>query len=171
MVEDGVASLRSVCATFRPESAGIPKAPSEATAHPEAAPPILVLVMDHHGARIYRMDPASGDDSRHEIHPYDSHRLLHHRAHREKSDENSKHETEQMAFYDRVADAVAAGGRIMVLVHGDEKGDDVRSLTDYLRKHHRETYQRVVGTLTTDLSNITQPQVLALAEQLLAPAM
>jgi len=54
--------------------------------------------------------------------------------------------------------------------HGTGKSNAARHLTEYLRTHYRETYQRVAGELTADLSSITQPQLLALAGHALAPA-
>ena len=147
-----------------------PEAPSEAVAHPDLAPPTLIVVVNHYGAKIYRVHSTSGDATAKEIHPYDPHRLLHHLMRKKKSDEKGKHETEQMAFYERVAGALAAGGKLIVLAHGEAKSNEAQGLTEYLREHHGETYQRVVSQATTDLSSITQPKLLALAEQALAVA-
>ncbi len=47
--------------------------------------------------------------------------------------------------------------------HGEGKSNAAHHLTDYLRTHHPQTYSRVVGNLTADLSAITTPQLLELA--------
>jgi hypothetical protein len=52
-----------------------------------------------------------------------------------------------------------------VVGHGKGKSNAARYLVEYLRMHHRETYQRVVREIETDLSAITTPQLLELAEQ------
>jgi uncharacterized protein YqfB (UPF0267 family) len=107
---------------------------------------------------------------RQEIRPYDPHHFLHHLAHKGRAEENGQRAPEDTTFYQRIAEAVAAGGKIIVVGHGHGKSNAAVRLTEYLRTHHRETYQRVVSELTADLSSITQPQLLALAEQALAPA-
>ena len=155
---------------FLQDAGWSPEAPSEAASHPDPASPSLMVVVDHHGAKIYRIDLASGDASRQEIRPYDPHRFLHHLTHKGQSEEKGQRAPEDITFYQRIADAVAAGGKIIVVGHGTGKSNAAQHLTEYLRTHHRETYERVVSELTADLSSITQPQLLVLAEQALAPA-
>jgi hypothetical protein len=147
-----------------------PEAPSQASARPEPAPPALMVVVDHHGARIYRIDMASGDSSKRELTPYDPHHFLHHLTHKEQSREQGQRAPEDAAFYQRIGDALAAGGRIVVVGHGTGKSNAARHLTEYLRTHHSETYQRIVREIGADLSAITTPQLLALAEQALGRA-
>jgi hypothetical protein len=142
-----------------------PEVPSQAPAHPEPAAPTLMVVVDHHGARIYRIDTAVGDASKREITPYDPHHFLHHLTHKEQSREQGQRAPEDTSFYKRIGDAVAAGGRILVVGHGTGKSNAAQHLTEYLRTHHRETYQRIVREIGVDLSVITIPQLLALAEE------
>ena len=72
---------------------------------------------------------------------------------------------EETAFYGRISDAVAAGGRIIVVSHGTTQDPVARHLAEYLRSHHAQTYQRVVSELTADLTDVTLPQLLAQAER------
>jgi hypothetical protein len=144
-----------------------PEMPSQAPAHPEPAAPTLMVVMDHHGARIYRIDTAPGDPSKREITPYDPHHFLHHLAHKEQSREQGQRAPADPSFYKRIADAIAAGGRIVVVGHATGKSKAAQQLTEYLRGHHHETYQRVVREIGADLSATTTPQLLALAEEAL----
>lgn len=147
-----------------------PEAPSQAAARPEPAPPSLMVVVDHHGAKIYRVDTASGDASKREIKPYDPHHFLHQLTHKEQSREQGQRAPEDATFYKRIGDALAAGGRIVVVGHGTGKSNAAQHLTEYLRTHHRETYQRIVREIGADLSAITTPQLLELAEQALGRA-
>jgi hypothetical protein len=147
-----------------------PEAPSQAAARPEPPAPTLMVVVDHHGAKIYRIDPASGDASKREITPYDPHHFLHHLTHKEQLREQGQRAPEDPSFYERIGDALAAGGRIVVVGHGTGKSNAAQHLTEYLRTHHRETYQRIVREITADLSATTAPQLLALAEQALGRA-
>ncbi|MGO9803297.1 MAG: hypothetical protein ACLPTM_17470 [Steroidobacteraceae bacterium] len=147
-----------------------PDVPSQAAAHPEPAPPALVVVVDHHGARIYRIETAAGDASQREIRPYDPHHFLHHLTHKEESRQQGQRAPEDSDFYRRIGAALAAGGRIVVVGHATGKSNAAQHLTEYLRTHHRETYQRIVREIGADLSAITTPQLQALAEQALGPA-
>jgi hypothetical protein len=147
-----------------------PEAPSRAAALPDPAAPSLMVVVDHHGARIYRIDTSSGGASKQEIRPYDPHHFLHHLTHKGQSEEQGQRAPEDASFYKRIGDALAAGGRIVVVGHGTGKSNAAQHLTEYLRTHHRETHQRIVREIGADLSATTTPQLLALAEQALSGA-
>jgi hypothetical protein len=74
--------------------------------------------------------------------------------------------SEEPGFYRQIGDALAAAtGRILLVGHGKGKSNAARHLEEYLRAHHHEIYQRVVRKVETDLSSITTPQLLELAEQ------
>jgi hypothetical protein len=126
-----------------------------------------MVVVDHHGARIYRIDVASADASKHEIKPYDPHHFLHHLTHKGESRVQGQRAPEDTDFYKSIAEALAAGGRIVVVGHGTGKSNAAEHLTEYLRTHHPETYQRVVREIDADLSAATTAQLLELAEQAL----
>jgi hypothetical protein len=147
-----------------------PDGPSEAAAHPDPAPLTLMVVVDHHGAKIYRVAPASGDATKREITPYDPHHFLHHLAHKEQSRQEGQRAPEDPSFYKRIGEALATGGRIVVVGHGTGKSNAAQHLTEYLRTHHRETYQRIVRETEADLSAVTTQQLLALAEKALGEA-
>lgn len=147
-----------------------PEGPSQAAASPEPAAPTLMVVVDHHGAKIYRIDTASGDVSKREISPYDPHHFLHHLTHKEQSREQGQWAPEDAGFYQGIAAALGTGGGIVVVGHGTGKSNAAQRLTEYLRDHHRETHQRIVREVTADLSATTTPQLLALAEQALGRA-
>ena len=155
---------------FLQQAGWSPEAASQAEHHPHPAPPTLMVVVDHHGAKIYRLDPDVNDAEKQVIRPYDPHSLLHDLAHKVQAAEQDHHVPEETAFYGRISDAVAAGGRIIVVSHGTTQDPVARHLAEYLRTHHAQTYQRVVSELTANVSGMTLPQLQALAEQALAPA-
>jgi hypothetical protein len=140
-----------------------PHAPSEAPAHPVSPSPTLLVVVDHHGAKIYHIDVAGDDVARHNISPYDPHHFLHHLAHKDQSRERGQRAPEETSFYEQIAQAVAAGGKIVVIGHGEGKSNAAHHLAEYLAAHHPETYQRIVREVVADLSSVTTPQLLALA--------
>jgi len=59
------------------------------------------------------------------------------------------------AYYEKIAQAAALGGEIIVVGHGTGKSNAAHHLTEYLRSHHSETYQRIVREIVADLSSIT----------------
>jgi hypothetical protein len=145
-----------------------PEEPSQPAPHRDLAEqPILMVVMDHHGAKIYRVEPGSGDASPREITPYDPHHFLHHLTHKDQLREEGQRASEDPGFYERIGAVLAAASRILVVGHGKGKSNAARHLVEYLRTHHRETYQRVVREIEADLSAVTTPQLLELAEQAL----
>jgi hypothetical protein len=137
--------------------------PSEAAAHPDPAAPNLLIVVEHDGAKIYLVDVSSEDASEHVIRPYDPHHLLHHPAH--KGHERGHRVPEEPAYFERIAGATALGGRIVVVGHGVGESNAAHHLSEYLRSHHRETYQRIVGEVDADLSSATTPELLVLARK------
>jgi hypothetical protein len=124
-----------------------------------------MVVVDHHGAKIYLIRRASGDASSHEITPYDPHHFLHHLTHKDQVRAEGQRAPEDPSFYSRIGDTLAVASRIIVVGHGKGKSNAARHLVEYLRTHHRETYQRIAREIEADLSAITTPQLLELAEQ------
>jgi hypothetical protein len=126
--------------------------------------PSLLVVVDHHEARIYQIDLTSDDTSMHEIKPYDPHHFLHHLTHKGQSRERGQRAPEDEHFYQQIAQALTAGsGSIVVVGHGTGKSNAAHHLTDYLRSHDQATYQRVDREVVADFSSMTTPQLLDLA--------
>ena len=148
-------------AGWSPDSEPQPSAP------PLSAAPALMIVLDHHGAKIYHVDVTHDDASQHEIRPYDPHHFLHHLTHKDQSHERGQRVPEEPQFYEQIAQAVAAGGRIVVVGHGEGKSNASDHLIEYLRIKHNETYRRVVPEVVVDLSSTTPPQLLDIARRAL----
>ena len=129
--------------------------------------PTLVVVVDQKGARIYRIDVAIGRSTGSQISPYSPHHFSRHLAHTDQSTEERQRAAEDPVFYKRISQALASAGRIVVVGHGTGNSNAGKQLTPYLQTHHPETHQCVVSELDADLSAITTPQLLELAEQAL----
>ncbi len=147
-----------------------PETTFQADHHPDPAAPTLMVVMEQHGAKIYRLDADAGDVGQQVIRPYDPHSLLHDLARKVQSAQQDGHQPAEVAFYGRIADAVASGGRIIVVAHGVEQDPAARHLSELLRAQHGQSYQRVVTEAGTHLSGMGLPQLLKLAERAMAPA-
>jgi hypothetical protein len=141
---------------------------SRLTVRRDPSPATLMVVVDHHGAKIYHIQPGSGDPSPYAITPYDPHHFLHHLAHKDQLREEGQRASEDPSFYSRIGHVLAAAGRILVVGHGKGKSNAAHHLLEYLRMHQRETYQRVLREIEVDLSAVTTAQLLEIAEQAFA---
>jgi hypothetical protein len=165
LTSDGLIELRRFLTL-----AGVSAEPaSEPAAQPNMSAPSLLVVVDHHGAKIFHVDVASDEPSEHVIKPYDPHGFLHHLIHKNQPRERGQRAPEEPAFYEEIADAIAQGGKIVVVGHAEGKSNAAHHLTEYLKKHRRETWQRIAGEVSADLSSIKLPQLLELSRQALRP--
>jgi hypothetical protein len=152
---------------FLKDAGWSPDLPSQPPARPDPAAPSLLIVLDHHGTKIFHVDVGSAEASDHVIRPYDPHHFLHHLVHKDQLREQGQRAPEEPAYYEEIAAAVASGGKIVVVGHGTGKSNAAHHLTEYLKSHHSETYLRVVREIDADLSSITTPQLLDLARHAL----
>jgi hypothetical protein len=148
-------------AGFSPDGQSHPADPA-APAMPSLVP-ILIIVVDHHETKLYHLDEAAGESAEPTIKPYDPHHFLHHLKHKDQSRERGQRAPEEPAYYEQIAHAAAGSAQLVIVGHGTGKSNAAHHLTDYLRAHHPETAQRIVGEITADLSSITTPQLVALA--------
>lgn len=136
---------------------------SRETDDPAPAEPELLIVVDHHGAKIFHIDAAAETTADPVIRPYDPHHFLHHLQHKDQSQERGQRAPEEPAYYEEIATAVAVGGAITVVGHGTGHSNAAHHLVEYLKTHHSETYRRIVQEKVADLSAITDAQLVELA--------
>jgi hypothetical protein len=139
--------------------------PSQAVERPIPAALDLVVVLDRNETKIFQINVASDDASREILRPYDPHHLLHHLLHKDQTRVSDSPEVQ--SFYEKVAEAVALGGKIVVVGHGAGMGDAAHHLAEYLGSHHREAYRRTVYVAVSDIKDITTPQVVEIAQEAL----
>lgn len=144
-----------------------PEAPPQSASDRSPVVPSVMVVVDHHEARLYAISSTSTEDSKLEIKPYDPHHFLHHLTHKDQSREQGQRAPEDPSFYERIAQAISTDGRIVVVGHGTGKSNAAHNLTEYLRSHHPETHRHVVRELVADLSSVTPLQLLEIAQQAL----
>jgi hypothetical protein len=128
-----------------------------------AAPPDMLVAVDHHTARVFTIE-GSGDSAR-TLRPYDPHHFLHHLTHRQERELRGQREAEEPSYYSQVAAALAPARRIVLVGHGTGHSNAAAHLQELLRAHHPEVFQRIVATEAVDLSATTEPQLLALASK------
>jgi hypothetical protein len=129
--------------------------------------PTLLVVVDHHEAKIYHILNGAEDAARQEIKPYDPHHFLNHLAHRDQDREQGQRAPEDPSYYKEIAQALSVGGKIVVVGHGTGNSNAAHHLVEYLYSHDRETHQRIVGEVVADLSSVTTSELLEIAKQAL----
>ncbi|GJE40269.1 hypothetical protein [Methylobacterium persicinum] len=137
-------------------------------ASPDQGDNDALIVVDHHEARIYRLDLETvGGETETTLRPYDPKGYIHHLSHKEDGNYRGQRAPEDLAYYDRIAAAVTNAPRIAIVGHGTGKASAMSVLSERLREHHHETQGRVVATATIDLSAATDGQLLALGREML----
>jgi hypothetical protein len=118
--------------------------PSE-SAPPEldaaATAPSLIVVIDHAGAKVYRIDRSIDDG--HGVTAYDPKHLLHHLERKMRDEDRDETYPEDEQFFEQVAD---------------------------LQAHHKQTYARIVREIVADLPHLTTPELLELGRHAFAQA-
>jgi hypothetical protein len=137
----------------------------------EPAPPALtqpcrmVVVIDHHAARVFHDvgGPEVQDEA--SIKPYDPHHFHRHLVHRKEAHYRGDRVPEDPSFYEEVATALAPANEIVLIGHGTGKSNAAKVLAEYLEKHHPELSRRVKANETADLSALTDAEAEAIAKR------
>lgn len=139
--------------------AGFAAKASEPVTRAGSAAPDVMVIIDHDGARIQVLDadsPATAAvETQHLRHQHIDRK--HHDADRE---ENYPADTR---FFEAVAVAMPAIGRIFVIGHGKGQSNEASHLIAYLAQHHQDIDARISGNIVADLPHLTVPQLVKLA--------
>jgi hypothetical protein len=125
----------------------------------------LIVVIDHHAARIFRDLGGSRPRDEATVTPYDPHHFHHHLVHRKEAHYEGDRVPEEPSFYEEVAAALVSADEIVLIGHGTGKSSAVSALQEYLNKHHIDLLRRVKATEVVDLSALTEPQIEAIAQR------
>jgi len=137
-----------------------PNTPGAARSEPAAEAIGLIVVIDHAGAKVYRID-RSADDAQGVI-PFDPQHLLHHLERKRRDEDRDETYPDDEHFFEQVATAVSSGGEIVVIGHGKGQSNEADHLIAYLESHHKEIRERIVREIVADLSHATTPELLQL---------
>ncbi len=108
----------------------------------------FMIVMDHHDARIFKIEAVVADDSKRDIRPYDPHHFLHHLTHKDQPRERGQRAHEDTTFCERIAQAAVNAQRTVIVGRGTGNSDAAHHLVVYIREHHAETAQKILFELT-----------------------
>jgi hypothetical protein len=131
-----------------------------ATSGEREAAPHLLVVIDHHEARVYRTEVHGAVPMR--IVPYDpyGHGRHLHSAH-EWTD--GKRQPERKSFYEAVAKTLRGAEQVLLFGSGTGRSSAMEQLLADLRNHHPDVAQKVIGSVLIDAHHTTEDQLLAQA--------
>ncbi|MEI8067156.1 MAG: hypothetical protein WCH42_07505 [Actinomycetes bacterium] len=72
---------------------------------------------------------------------------------------------EEGIYLEEISQAIASAGEILLIGHGKGKGSEMLHLVSYLERKHPLIAAKVAGKLTSDLENMSEPEILALARR------
>ena len=129
------------------------------------ATPTLVVVIDHHEAKVYRTDTADADPER--IVPYDPHG---HGRHLHSAHEwtDGKSQPERKSYYEAVAKTLRGAGQVLLFGSGTGKSSAMEQLLADLKAHHPDVAAKVIGSVVVDAHHTTEDQLLARAREFYA---
>jgi hypothetical protein len=133
----------------------LPKKPSQ--------PGRIVVVIDHHSARLYQDLGGASSESETMVKPADPYGFHHHLIHRKEAHYEGERVPEDTSFYEQVARDLVPAREIVLIGHSTGKSSALEFLTDYLKTHHPAIFQRVIATVVADLSALTEPEIKAIA--------
>jgi hypothetical protein len=125
----------------------------------------LLVVIDHHEAKIYRTE-LRGAVPQH-LAPYDPQGFRRHlHSHIEETD--GKRRPEQKSFYEAVASTLRGANRILIFGSGTGESSAMGQLLADLKHNHIDVAKHIVGSIVIDGHHLTEGQLLAQAREVFA---
>jgi hypothetical protein len=125
----------------------------------------LLVVIDHHEAKIYRTGQDGAAAKR--IEPYDPHGFGRHlRSDTEETD--GKRKPERKSFYEAIAKTLRGAASILIFGSGTGESSAMEQLLADLEKNHKDVAERVVDSVVVDVHHHTEGELLAKARDLFA---
>ena len=134
---------------------------------PDTNAPNMIVAIEHHQARLFTIDIHSHDVAEHTVKPHDPHHFRHHLTHKNEDHERGQRASEDPAFYEQIAQALAGARAVVVVGHGTGHSNAGHHLAEHLRAKHAETAQRM-REVSVYLSAVTDKQLLELGRKALA---
>ena len=125
----------------------------------------MAVAIDHHVAHIYYDLGGSRPDPDVTVRPYEPFGFHHHLIHRKEAHYEGDRVPEEDPYLrrDRQGPCARRSDHCNRTCYG--KSSAVGFLTELLKGHHPEQFQRIVATETADLSALTEPQIEEIAKR------
>jgi hypothetical protein len=125
----------------------------------------VVVVIDHHVAHMYHDTGTNRPEAEESVKPYDPFGFQHHLIHRKEAHYKGERVPKRDSWYEEIAQDLAHAETIVLIGHATGTSSAVVFLSEYLKAHHPETFQRITATETADLSALTDPEIEQLAKK------
>lgn len=122
----------------------------------------VVAAVDFHQTTIFRIDGANADHPEH-ITPSDPHGLARNVFHH-KGNPDGTYEADSDDYWRTIGHALAPASQILLLGNGKGKANASHHLVAWLEKHMSDVAAKLVADVRTDLSALTDEQVLRAAQ-------
>ena len=127
--------------------------------------PHLLVVLDHHEARVYRTEVQGAVPEK--LEPYDPHGFGRH-LHSAHEWTDGKSRPERKSYYEAVAKTLRGAGQVLIFGSGTGKSSAMDQLLADLKVHHPDVAATVVGSVVVDAHHTTEGQLLAKAREFYA---
>ncbi len=140
--------------------------PGEASIPPPVAPGVHLLVMiDHHEAKIYRAEMTGAIPQR--LVPYDPHGFRKH-LHSQAEETDGKRKPERKSYHEAIAATLRGADRILIFGSGTGESSAMEQLIADLERNHGDVAKHIVGSIVVDGHHQTEDQLLAQAREFFA---
>jgi hypothetical protein len=134
--------------------------------YPPIEPGVLLLVViDHHEAKIYRTELHGTVPQR--LVPYDPHGFRQH-LHSDNEMTDGKRAPERKSFYEGIAATLRGAEQILIFGGGTGESSAMEQLLADLKKNHSDVAKHIVGSIAIDEHHQTESQLLAKARDFFA---
>lgn len=130
------------------------------TTNERDAAPHLLVVIDHHEARIYRTEVHGAVPVK--LEPYDPHGYGQH-LHSAHEWTDGKRQPERKSYYEAIAKTLRGAEQVLVFGSGTGRSSAMEMLLTDLKDHHPDVATKVIGSVVVDAHHTTEDQLLAQA--------
>jgi hypothetical protein len=125
----------------------------------------LLVVIDHHEARVYRTEVHEAIPER--IVPYDPYGYGRH-LHSAHEWTDGKRLPERKSFYEAVAKTLRGAEQVLVFGSGTGRSSAMEQLLADLKDHHPDVAAKIIGSVHVDAHHTSENQLLARARDFYA---
>jgi len=122
----------------------------------------LLVVIDHHEAKVYRTEARDAVPER--IVPFDPHGYGKH-SHSAHEWTDGKRPPERKSFYEAVAKTLRGAEQVLLFGSGTGRSSAMDQLLADLKEHHADVAKTIVGSIVVDAHHSTEGQLLAKARE------
>ncbi len=127
---------------------------------PSANPRHLLVVIDHHEARIFRTELKDGVPETVILHDTDGHKAHVHSAHDFRDHTEGKNYDD---YFEEIAKTLSGSERVLIFGSGKGSSSASHLFAAWLKETDAELFSRVDGPFTVDESHLTDAELLAKA--------